>query len=163
MASSDWFRRGALAPAGIEIGPTPGTQTRTIVAAEEVRRHGQRQLLPHYSTQIDRVCRRWQDVSGRIVGRFGIVAEEDVQILVQMVNQLGQAAPAAGLDVGRNVGPPKVLTRSGRLEPPRNRHRPGKPELEPLEDWIVRLKPPDRVDRTPVKSTEVDLKHSRLS
>ena len=32
MESSNWFRRGALAPAGIEIGPTAGTEPRAIVA-----------------------------------------------------------------------------------------------------------------------------------
>ena len=35
MESSNWFRRGALAPAGIEIGPASGTETRAVVAAEE--------------------------------------------------------------------------------------------------------------------------------
>jgi hypothetical protein len=163
MESSDWLRRGALAPAGIEIGPAPGTQPCAIVPTEEVGRDCQRQLLAHYATQVDR-ARSWRhDVDGWIVGRVRIVAEENVQLFVHMVDQVGQTAAATGPNVGPNPGPPKVLARSGRLDPTRHRHGSGQLELESLEGWIGRLEPPDRVHRTPIESPEVDLKHSRVS
>jgi hypothetical protein len=163
MESSNWFRRGALAPAGIEIGPTPGTEPRTIVAAEKKCRHRERQFLPHYPPEIHRACAGGEHVYRRIVIGVWIVAEEDVQILVDVVDHVGQAAPTTGIDIGGDPSPPKVLTRAGCLEASGHRHRPREPQLESFEDRIVRLEPPDRVDRTPAESAEVDLKHSRIN
>jgi hypothetical protein len=163
MESSDWFRRGALAPTGIEIGPAPGTEPRTIFTTEEIGRHSQCQLLSHYPTEVDRGRCRRQHINGRVVGRLGIVAEEDVQVLVDVVDQVSQTAAAIGSNVCPDPGSPKVLARPGCLEPPRHRDRSSELELEPLEGQIARRKPPDRLDRTSVESTEVDLKHSRLS
>jgi hypothetical protein len=163
MESSDWLRRGALAPAGIEIGAASGAQPRTIFPTEEVAGRRQRQLLPHYPGEIDRGGCRRHHVDGWIVGRIGIVAEEDVYLFVDMMDHVRQAAPAIGANVGSQPGSPKVLARPGGLEPTRDRDRSGELELESMEGRIARLEPPGRVNRTSIERPEVDLKHSRLT
>jgi hypothetical protein len=163
MESSDWFRRGALAPAGIEIDPAPGTQARAIVAAEEIGRHGQRQLLTHYSTEVETGRGRRDNINRRVVGRVGIVAEQNVQLFIHVVDQVGEAPAAASANVGADPGPPKVLTSPRGLDPTCYRDWSGQLELEPCKDGIGRLERSDRVDRAAVESPEVDLKHSRLS
>jgi hypothetical protein len=163
MESSNWFRRGALAPAGIEIGPTAGTEPRAIVAAEEKGRHRERQLFPHYPGEIDRGCGGGKNIHRRIVSRVWIVAQKDVQLVVDVMDHIGQAAAATGIDIGGDPASPKVLSRPRCLEASGHCHRPREFQLESLEDRVARLEPPDRVDRTPADSAEVDLKHSGLN
>jgi hypothetical protein len=163
MESSNWFRRGALAPSGIEIGPAAGTEARAIVAAEEKERHRERQLFPHYPAEIDRGCAGGKNIHRRIVSRVWIVAQKDVQVLVDVMDHIGQAAAATGIDIGGDPASPKVLSRPRCLEASRHCHRPREFQLESLEHRVGRLEPPDRVDRTPAESAEVDLKHSGLN
>ena len=151
MRSSDWFGRGARAGSGIEIGPTPATEPGAIVTAQRIRLDRQRQLFPHHLAQVDQRSPGGHKIHRRVVRGVGIVAEQDVQLLVEVVDHVCQAPAAVAADVRVHPGSPKVLTRAGCLEPSLDGHGSDEIQLEPHERRIIRLEPPGGLDRTAVE------------
>jgi hypothetical protein len=157
--------RVGRAPArpGVEIRPAPGTQSGAILAAEGIRGHGEREFLAHRRTDVHVGYLRRKRVHGGIIRRFRISAEEHLDVRVEERNHICEASATGPPEPSGHPRLPEVFSFARLRQASLNLHRSIEIEPKPREGRILRLELPDRLDRSPVKVPDVDLKHSPKS
>lgn len=155
MGSSDGVGRSAVARTGVEIGSAPRAEAGAIFPAQQKDRNREGELLADRLGQIDCGSSRGDRIDARIIGRVGILAEQQVQLDINRLGYLGQAAPAPSPNLASHLPSPEELSRSGFLQAALDRYRSGESQLEARERRIGRLEHTRGIQRTAVNFPQI--------
>src|SRR5215213_1158058 len=165
MVSSNRFggQRAGARPR-VQVCPTLGAESRTVITAEQERGlRRQRELLTDDLGEVDVGGALRQRVKSGILGGLGIGGEHrGGHVDIHFIQYFGQAAAALAPHDAMNPAAPEVFSVARHLELAVDRDRASEAEPQALEHLVVGIEPSVGPHGTALEIPNVHSQHSRL-
>jgi hypothetical protein len=165
MMSSDGFGGGAAgARPRVQVRPTPGAESGTIVPAQQqITRHRERQLFPNDGCEIDARWSGWQRVELGVLRRLGIAREHGgADIDVYLFEHLGETPATLAPDHPVQATSPEEFSLARCLQLTVDQDVTNQVKIESLECRITGAERPFRAYGTALQVPNIHSQHSLL-